>query len=74
MEALSLNHIGQDRAKVVEYVRRIAVTVESEEELQALRKVGRVVALAREEMRRAAEPGMTARELDRICCRAGMVP
>ena len=42
------------------------MTVESEKDLQRLRRVGRVVALAREEMRRAVEPGMTTWELDRI--------
>lgn len=42
------------------------MTVESDKDLKGLRRVGRVVALAREEMRRATEPGMTTRELDRI--------
>ena len=42
------------------------MTVESEKDLQGLRRVGLVVALAREEMRRAVEPGMSTRELDRI--------
>ena len=42
------------------------MTVESEKDLRGLRRVGRVVALAREEMRRATEPGMTTEELDGI--------
>lgn len=42
------------------------MTVDSDKDLQGLRRVGRVVALARDEMRRAVEPGMTTRELDRI--------
>ena len=42
------------------------MTVESEKDLQGLRRVGRVVALARDEMRRAVEPGMSTGELDRI--------
>jgi methionyl aminopeptidase len=47
-------------------LRRIVVTVDSDKDLQGLRRVGRVVALARDEMKRAVEPGMTTRELDRI--------
>jgi len=42
------------------------VTIESDKDLQGLQRVGRVVALAREAMRRATEPGMTTLELDRI--------
>jgi hypothetical protein len=42
------------------------MTVESDQDLQGLRKVGRVVALTREEMKRAIEPGMTTRELDQV--------
>ncbi len=42
------------------------MTIESYKDLRGLRRVGHVVALAREEMRRAVEPGMTTRELDRI--------
>lgn len=42
------------------------MTIESDKDLQGLHRVGRVVALAREEMRRATEPGMTTLELDRI--------
>ncbi len=42
------------------------MTVDSARDLQGLCRVGRVVALARDEMRRAVEPGMTTRELDRI--------
>ena len=42
------------------------MTIDSDRDLQGLRRVGRVVALARDEMRRAVEPGMSTRELDRI--------
>ena len=42
------------------------MTIGSDKDLQGLRRVGRVVALARDEMKRAVEPGMTTRELDRI--------
>ncbi len=42
------------------------MTIESDKDLQGLRRVGRVVALARDEMRRATEPGMTTQELDQI--------
>ena len=42
------------------------MTIDSDKDLQGLRRVGRVVALAREEMRRAVEPGMSTRELDWI--------
>jgi len=42
------------------------VTIDSDKDLRGLRRVGRVVALARDEMRRAVEPGMSTRELDRI--------
>ncbi|MCP8967979.1 type I methionyl aminopeptidase [Ectobacillus ponti] len=40
--------------------------IQNEQELEALRKIGRIVALAREEMRAAAKPGMTTKELDLI--------
>ena len=42
------------------------MTIDSDKDLQGLRRVGRVVALARDEMRRAVEPGMSTLELDRI--------
>ena len=42
------------------------MTIDSDKDLQGLRRVGRVVALARDEMRWAVEPGMSTRELDRI--------
>jgi methionyl aminopeptidase len=42
------------------------VTIDSDKDLQGLRRVGRVVALARDEMRQAVEPGMSTWELDRI--------
>ena len=42
------------------------MTIDSDKDLRGLRRVGRVVALARDEMRRAVEPGMSTRELDRI--------
>ncbi|GGE62539.1 type I methionyl aminopeptidase [Priestia taiwanensis] len=35
-------------------------------ELEALKKIGRIVALAREEMKKQAKPGMTTKELDLI--------
>lgn len=40
--------------------------IKSEQDLEGLRKIGRIVALAREEMRRLAKPGMTTKELDLI--------
>jgi methionyl aminopeptidase len=42
------------------------VTVETEEELQALRKIGRIVADCLQVMSRAMEPGMTTKELDDV--------
>lgn len=42
------------------------MTVESERDMEGLRKVGKVVRLALEAMRNAVEPGMTTMELDRI--------
>lgn len=42
------------------------MTVSSEDELTALKAIGRIVADALEAMGRAIEPGMTTRELDRI--------
>jgi methionyl aminopeptidase len=40
--------------------------ITNEQELEGLRKIGRIVALAREEMKRQAKPGMTTKELDLI--------
>ena len=42
------------------------MTVESERDLAALRRVGRVVGLALREMRESLEPGMTTAELDAV--------
>ncbi|MFX3630169.1 MAG: type I methionyl aminopeptidase [Ectobacillus sp.] len=40
--------------------------IRNEQDLEGLRKIGRIVALAREEMKKAAKPGMTTKELDLI--------
>jgi methionyl aminopeptidase len=40
--------------------------IKNEQELEALRKIGRIVALAREEMKSKATAGMTTKELDEI--------
>lgn len=40
--------------------------VKHDHELKALQKVGRIVALAREEMKSQAKPGMSTKELDLI--------
>lgn len=40
--------------------------IKNEQDLEGLRKIGRIVALAREEMKRLAKPGMTTKELDLI--------
>src|SRR5699024_12518918 len=40
--------------------------IHTEEELQSLKKIGRICALAREEMKKSAKPGMTTKELDEI--------
>ena len=45
------------------------MTVESERDLAALRRVGRVVGLALREMRESLEPGMTTGELDAVGAR-----
>ncbi|KMO40934.1 type I methionyl aminopeptidase [Methylobacterium aquaticum] len=42
------------------------MTVSSDDELESLRRIGRIVADALEAMGRAIEPGITTRELDRI--------
>ncbi|WP_159881246.1 type I methionyl aminopeptidase [Paenibacillus puerhi] len=42
------------------------MTVESQEDIEALRRVGRVVAATIAEMKRRARPGMTTQELDDI--------
>lgn len=42
------------------------MTIGSEEDLLALKKVGRVVALARDDMKKAVRPGVTTGELDKI--------
>ncbi|BAQ43544.1 methionine aminopeptidase [Methylobacterium aquaticum] len=44
----------------------MAMTVSSDDELEALRRIGRIVADALEAMGRAIEPGITTAELDRI--------
>lgn len=40
--------------------------IQNEKDLEGLRKIGRIVALAREEMKKQAKPGMTTKELDLI--------
>lgn len=40
--------------------------IRNEQDLEGLRKIGRIVALAREEMKQQAKPGMTTQELDLI--------
>ncbi|WP_028400618.1 type I methionyl aminopeptidase [Ectobacillus panaciterrae] len=40
--------------------------IRNEQDLEGLRKIGRIVALAREEMKSLAKPGMTTKELDLI--------
>lgn len=42
------------------------MTIESEHDLHALRHIGRIVALALEEMRQRVQPGVTTAELDAI--------
>jgi methionyl aminopeptidase len=42
------------------------MSVTTEKELEALRRIGRIVALARNEMAAAVKPGMTTEELDAI--------
>lgn len=42
------------------------MTVETEKDWEGLRRIGRIVAAARDEMLRAAKPGMTTLELDAI--------
>jgi methionyl aminopeptidase len=45
------------------------MTIESEHDLLALRRIGRVVALARDTMAASVEPGVSTRELDAIGAR-----
>lgn len=42
------------------------MTIQSQEDIEQLMKIGRIVALTIEEMKRRAEPGMTTKELDLI--------
>jgi methionyl aminopeptidase len=42
------------------------MSIDSEKDLLALKKIGRIVALAREKMTKAVKPGMTTKELDII--------
>ncbi|MFO6420374.1 type I methionyl aminopeptidase [Hylemonella sp. W303a] len=42
------------------------MTIETQEDLEGLRRVGRAVALVRDEMLSRVQPGMTTRELDEI--------
>ena len=42
------------------------MSIDSEKDLQALIKIGKIVAIAREEMLKSMKPGMTTKELDRI--------
>src|SRR5438094_3706257 len=46
--------------------RRILVSVRTQKELAGMRRVGRVVGLALQEMKESVRPGMTTGELDRI--------
>ncbi len=41
--------------------------IQNDKELEGLKRIGRVVAIAREEMIKAVKPGITTRELDLIC-------
>ena len=45
------------------------MSIESEEELEQLRAVGRIVRLALDAMSAAVEPGITTAELDAVCAR-----
>ena len=45
------------------------MSIQSEEELEQLRAVGRIVRLALDAMTAAVEPGITTAELDAICAR-----
>jgi methionine aminopeptidase len=42
------------------------MTVETEDDVAALKRIGKIVSYALQEMLGAAEPGMTTRELDSI--------
>src|SRR5437764_6704042 len=42
------------------------MSIESDDDLEGLRRAGRVVALAIEEMRRRTRPGLTTKELDNV--------
>ncbi|WP_096085043.1 type I methionyl aminopeptidase [Agaribacterium haliotis] len=42
------------------------MTIETDEDLQQLKHIGKIVALVLKEMQRRTEPGMTTRELDQI--------
>ncbi|MEH7460735.1 type I methionyl aminopeptidase [Bacillus thuringiensis] len=44
----------------------VFMIIRNEQDLEGLRKIGRIVALAREEMKKQAKPGMTTKELDLI--------
>lgn len=44
----------------------VFMIIRNEQDLEGLRKIGRIVALAREEMKKEAKPGMTTKELDLI--------
>jgi methionyl aminopeptidase len=45
------------------------MTIETQDDVEALQRIGRIVSLVLQEMLDAAEPGMTTRELDRIGAR-----
>lgn len=44
----------------------MTMIVTNDQELEGLKKIGRIVALAREEMKKKAEPGMSTKDLDLI--------
>ena len=50
------------------------MSIESEADLEGLRRAGRVVALTLAETRRAVEPGVTTSELDAVACRNARAP
>ncbi len=42
------------------------MTIETQDDVEALKRIGRIVSLVLEKMLQAAEPGMTTRDLDRL--------
>ena len=45
----------------------MAVTIKSEREIALMREAGRILAIVHEELKKAVKPGISTKDLDRLC-------